>query len=459
MSSRTIVAIEPSFDGGASIRLIKAPASFPGALVPRPFDCNTAPATAWSAPDAVKTYGQTIFSRLKTHPAIRSALDMALLAPHDQVRPLYFKVDVNDAERILWETLCDDQGQFLALDRRWPIARIADSVVDLPAVEPVFTPPLKILAFIAALGIDGLPEWESLRKAVDKGRKNGLPIEVKLFVGQKPVLDAVRKEIAGGLAHVEAAPLPDRVMEIEDALEAFSPHVVHFFCHGSTAHGVSELELATLLDHLQLNAAGSIRLQIDQLAGMPGMKRAWMVTLNCCEGGRPTSDLHSMAHSLVASGIPAAVGSLEPIDAGDANEFCVSFYPTVFDRLQKQLEGIPSGQTVEVEWAEALRPPRTGLCQKHQNDPGNFRQWALPVLYLRRELFRVKKADSGMDPRSLEDLEEMKTRAEMVARALRALPPATPEETRDQLLAILADLPGELRPDRYGNFPATGGSR
>jgi len=454
MSNRTIVAIEPSFDAAASIRLIKAPANFIGALVPQRFDCDTAQMPTWSQPNAVKAYGQEIFTRLKTHPAIRSALDTALLAPPGQVRPLYFKVDVNDAERICWETLCDDHGQFFALDRRWPIARIADSVTDRQWIEPEFSPPLRILAFIAALGIDGLPEWESLRKAVNKGRKDGLPIEAKVFVGEKQLLDAIRNEIMNqGLTGVQVDPLPDRTMEIEETLEAFAPHIVHFFCHGSTAHGVSELELATLLDHLQQNAAGSIRLEVDDLASMPGMGRVWMVTLNCCEGGRPTSDLHSMAHSLVASGIPAAVGSLEPIDAGDAHEFCISFYPAVFDRLQKQLKTIQSGQTVEVEWAETLRPPRTGLCQKYRNDPGNFRQWALPVLYLRPELFRVKKADGGIDPRILD---QMKARAEMVAKALQSLPPETPETARDQLLAILGDLPIDLRPDRNGNFSTTG---
>lgn len=454
MSNRTVVGIEPNFDEAVTIRLLKAPAAFAGAGIPTLFVCDPQQMPAWSQTDAVKAHGKTIFTRLQAHPAICSALKHVLRTPHGQVHALYFKIDVIDAEQLCWETLYDDQGRFLALDHRWPIARMADSVVDRPAIEHEFSPPLKILAFIAALRIGGLSEWESLRNAVHKGRQTGLPIEVKVFVGEQPLLDSIRDEIQNqGLAGVQVAPLPEHIYEIEEALEGFAPHLVHFFCHGSTAHGVSELELATILDRQQRNAAGSIRLQVDQLANMPGMGQVWLVTLNCCEGGRPTSDFHSMAHSLVASGIPAAVGSLEPIDAADAHEFCASFYPTVFNRLQTQLGGIQPGQAVEVEWAKTLRPPRIGLCQRHQNDPGNFRQWALPVLYLRPDIFRVRKVEGGID---LETIEKMKARAEMVAGALRALPPGTPEVVLDQLLAILENLPEELRPDRNGNFPNPG---
>ena len=152
MSNRTIVAIEPSFDEAASIKLIKAPANFDNALVPQPFSCDTEQMPPWTQPDAVKAYGQKIFTLLKTHPAIRSALDYALLASHGQVHAIYFKVDVNDAERLCWETLCNEHGQYLALDRRWPIARMADSVVDQPAIEYVFRPPLRILALHCRIG-------------------------------------------------------------------------------------------------------------------------------------------------------------------------------------------------------------------------------------------------------------------------------------------------------------------
>jgi hypothetical protein len=156
-----------------------------------------------------------------------------------------------------------------------------------------------------------------------------------------------------------------------------------------------------------------------------------------------------MAHSLVASGIPAAIGSLEPIDAADAHDFSTYFYPTIFSNLRKILADNPDGKSSELEWAEALRSPRTGLCERHNNDPGNYRQWTLPVLYVRPEPFYVKRAAVGIDS---EDLRLMKIRAETVAGALRALPPDTPEEVRTQLLALLKDFPDSLKTDRFGNF-------
>lgn len=454
MSKRTVVAIEPTLDGGMTIKLFLAPTLFEDARKPHPFDCDPQQMPPWSQAQAVKAHGQTIFNRLQSHPAIRSAIKSAMTAPSGDVSPLYFKIDVNEAERLLWETLCDEQGRFLALDRRWPIGRIADEPVDRPLVEYKFTPPLKILVFLSALGIEALPEWESLRQAVLKGQKSGLLIELKVFVGEQSLLDTINLEIQQGLAGVEVAPLPERMFEIEDLLAEYAPQLVHFFCHGSTAHGVSELELATILDRLQQNPVGSIRLRVDQLANMPGLDQAWLITFNCCEGGRSTNDLHSMAHKMVASGIPAAVGCLEPITAEDAHEFCQAFYPTVFDRLQKLLGGIQDGESVEFEWVEALRPPRTGLCQKHQNAPDNFRQWALPVIYVRPESFRIKKVGTGIDP---EILKKMAEKAEMVALFLQALPPTTPKEIRDQLLALLVTLPPELHPDPNGQFVPQGG--
>jgi hypothetical protein len=451
MNKRTVVAIEPGFDELMTIKLYKAPDLIEGARVPHLFDCDPEKMLSWAQPDAVKAHGQMIFSKLNDHQAIKSALEFALHAPPGQVHSIYFKVDVNDAERLCWETLCNDQGKFLALDRRWPIARMADSVVDrpIPAVHD-FVPPLKIMAFFAAMGIDGQPEWESLKRAVKNGRRADFPIEVMVYVGQQSLINAIEDEILNeGLTGVRVQPLPELTGDIETAVEDFAPHLVHFFCHGSTAHGVAELELATLLDELQQKQSGSVRLQVNQLVNIPAMERAWLVTLNCCEGGRATGDLHSMAHSLVASGIPAAVGSLEPIDAADAHDFSTYFYPTIFSNLRKILADNPDGKSSELEWAEALRSPRTGLCERHNNDPGNYRQWTLPVLYVRPEPFYVKRAAVGIDS---EDLRLMKIRAETVAGALRALPPDTPEEVRTQLLALLKDFPDSLKTDRFGNF-------
>jgi hypothetical protein len=52
---------------------------------------------------------------------------------------------------------------------------------------------------------------------------------------------------------------------------------------------------------------------------------------------------------------------------------------------------------------------------------------------------------------------DVRKRIEVVAGALRALPPDSPEEARQQLLLeVLADVPESLRPDSSGNFPDGG---
>lgn len=343
--------------------------------------------------------------------------------------------------------LCDSAGQFLALDRRWPIARMADSVVDRPVKTHDFAAPLKVMAFISALGIAGRPEWEALRDAVKAGRSAGLAIRLSVYAGEEALLEAIRADLQV-LADIEVNPLPEGTSDIETAVQNFSPHILHFFCHGSTAHGVYELELATLLDRLKQSQSGSVRLRVDQIVNIPAIANVWLVTLNCCEGGRSTGDFHSMAHSLVACGIPAVIGSLDPIDAGDAHEFCAKLYPTIFDMVRRRLDSAQTDE-VEIEWAQVLRPPRLGLCERYNDDRSNARQWALPVLYVRPEPFTLKKLIPGVDP---EALASRKARAEIVAGALRALPPDTPEQVRTNLLAMLAGFPPSLVPDRFGNF-------
>jgi hypothetical protein len=213
---------------------------------------------------------------------------------------------------------------------------------------------------------------------------------------------------------------------------------------------VAELELATILDNVQGNDVGSIRIDVDDLANLLKNEDVWLVTLNCCEGARVTGDLHSMAHTLVAAGIPAALGSLEPIEALDAHQFCEIFYPTLFYHIQKILPQLDAGNEVELEWAKALRPSRMGISQRHDDDPQNFRQWALPVLYVRQEQFKLRKPDANSISKDL--LKDMKAKAETVAEALKSLPPDTPEEVRQGILNVLEGYPAELKPDLDGNF-------
>src|SRR5688572_18248429 len=152
MSNRTVVWVEARGDDTMEIKLSKSPGAIPNARVPMHFDCDPDAMPPWNDPGAIATHGRTIFDKLTLHEGIKTAIgDLQRIQPPD-VRALYFHLIARIGERLAWETICDPTGRFLALDRRWPIARMADSEVDsrLPGAD--FTPPLKVMALLSAIG-------------------------------------------------------------------------------------------------------------------------------------------------------------------------------------------------------------------------------------------------------------------------------------------------------------------
>ena len=458
-SPRTIVVVEPEGEDSLRVKLDKAPVLFPDAKVGRRLDCDPDSMPPWTDPRAVEAHGLTLSSKLATaHPAIQQALDSLLRTPVHQRSPLYFYIQADEAERFWWEALCDPQKGFLALDARWPIARMADSGLDLRSPVHTFTPPLKVMALLSALSRDAEPEWRRLYEAVEGARAAGLPVEVMALVGKRELFQTLSAEVqAGQLQGVKVRPIPDRSADLATEMEGFAPRILHFFCHGMAGLGRSRLELAVFADWTRNDGRSTLVLDVEALMGFPGMQDVWLATLSCCEGGKAVERLHSMAYRLVANGLPTAVGMLEPIDAADAHEFCGFFYPAVFETLRKAIQtagAAGNGETAEVQWTEALFPSRTALLEKHLQDPADNRRWVQPVLYVRPDPFQIRPLPAASPPP--EELKSMKARAEMVAGMLRVLPPDTPLDTRQRFLDLLADLPPELRPDASGAFSAGG---
>lgn len=461
MSRRTVVGVEERGDGSLVVKLVKAPVAFPEARVGKDFACSPDQMPPWTQPDAVRAHGQALLEKLmQAHPAVNGALADVLKTPFQQKHALYFHVMTDEAERLYWETLCDAQGNFLALDARWPIARMADSEVDLQPRAHLFSPPLRIMALLSALNIDATPEWKRLYTAVAEAREEGLAIELTVLVGQEDLFDTIKNGIDDGtFKDVDLQPIRNRTAKIDALIEKSSPHILHFFCHGSTGSGSPRLELATFTDWDEGKAHGSVVLAVEGLMGFTGMQDVWLVALNCCEGGKAAGELHSMVHRLVAAGVPTAVGMLEPIDASDAYEFSGMFYPSIFASLRRVLEKTPAGEIAEVPWVEALHLPRTALSESHQ-DPANHREWALPVLYVRPEAFQLQLIAPAAGGAGGEAAAQVMMReVELVAGALKALPPDTPQHVRQSILAILTakNIPPSLHPDELGNFTTPGG--
>ncbi len=130
--TRTIVSVFANNDH-VSFNLYLAPGDFSDARALYDFGCteNDPPFMQMSqgllAPDIVKCAGTHLFENLSKHPAVKDAVTMALANTPEKVAPLYVYLNAEKAEGLPWETLYTPVGNFLALDRRWPIARIADS--------------------------------------------------------------------------------------------------------------------------------------------------------------------------------------------------------------------------------------------------------------------------------------------------------------------------------------------
>lgn len=465
-ANRIVVSLQPFFDfanqhKGILVKLDKAPVAFPLSASAAFFSC---PSPSWAAPDAVLQHGRDLRQSLAQHQAIDQMLQLLVLSPPTQVTPIYFYLQAPEAEQLYWEALYDDgQGIFLSLDRRWPIGRMADALTTQPLQSVrMYSGSLRMVAVLSAIGVAAAPEWQALRKAVLDARAGGLPIELLLLVGEEALHDDVQAEIATGtLTGVTVRLIEDTVDKLETAIDSFAPHLLHFFCHGAVDHGVSRLEIATALDWAMGNAVSSLVLPVDSLSALPSMREVWLAVLNCCQGGAATVQLHSMAHSLVARGAPAAVGMLEPIAAVDAFRFSAGFYPALFREITQAVTAANGGTAVVIEWALPLRAARIQL--NSSIDPKSERTWALPVLYVRPEMFQVVRA---LQPGSVgqsatgvaKDLSTLQTiiqRVQEVAEFLRTLPPDTPASLRQRALAILDDdppVPAELRPNLFGQF-------
>jgi CHAT domain len=460
MTPRTVVSVGVNGEEELTVELRLAPVAYPKAQVPLPLGYSSSAMPAWTTPRAVEAHGRELLKKLSNHPAIGLALADLMRAPLTQKRTLYFhiKPDTDEGELLWWEALCGAQDdQFLSLDARWPIARMAESGIDQQLCVPTFTPPLKVLVLLSALGRDAIPEWRRFYEAVESARKDGLPVSVTALIGQPDLFQALTADIAAGtVTGVTAQPIPDRLPDLAAVINSVGPHVVHFFCHGAANSGTARLELGVFADFARNDGKSQVVLAVETLMGFPGMQSTWLVTLNCCEGGKAVERLHSMAYRLVAAGVPTAVGMLEPVDVSDAYEFCGYFYSAAFTAIREAFAAARNNGAAEVQWADALFPPRAALGQTYR--PADDRQWLRPVLYVRPEPFQIQapSAAPATPPPSAEALAAMKQRAETVAGALRAMPPDTPADVRQGVLGLLADLPPTMRPDAFGNF-STGG--
>lgn len=455
MLQRTIVSIEQDAGGDLIARLMKAETSPPNARDPISIGYTSTNFPSMDDETKVQLYGTLLRDALKKHPAILTVLTNMFQLPAGQSRTLCFEIVSRLGEQIRWEALCDDAGEFVALDGRCRVGRIADEVSSQDTGVRPFKLPLKISAFMSAAGRDAGPELQAFATAFDAARKAGLPLEARVYIGQQQLLDDTNAEItAGQHPGLTVMPIPPADLEIERALNEYQPHIVHFFCHGFAGFGKGYLELATIVDHDTGKQEGSVEVEVGSLVGAEGVRNAWLVVLNCCEGASSDERLSSMAFRIVANGsVPAVIGMQEPIPAGDANVFSATLYPEIF-RLLSAATTASVAKPVSLDLTEALVPARRAIRNRNKKNAAKFRNWTLPVLYVQREPLQVQCRASESD----DDLAQMRDRVGLVAGLLRQLPPEAETELRTKLMGLLDKppvVPPEMRPDLMGQFPTT----
>ena len=460
--TRTIVNIEHR-DGVLQAKLMKADLAVADGRKPFPLQCSADSLPPLDSPANLRAYGDSIRKALENHPAISKVLDQIFLAPPGTPRVLCFEVESTEGDQIRWEVLCDTNGKFVAVDGRCQVGRIAEDVATREARVRPFVPPLRIALFLSAAGVDATAEWNGFISAFDTARAAGLELEARVYVGQQELFDDITNEVTAG-AHpgITVGTMPTNDTKLQQLLEQWPPHIVHFFCHGSAGFGTGVLELATINEHA-LAQPGSVTVNIDNLAESQGLRDSWLVVLNCCEGGQTVDRLHSMAYRVVArGGIPAAIGMQEPVNVDDANAFSESLYPEIFRALSAAVQAVAGAAPLSVNLTATIGPARRALLERHKLTPSNSSRWTLPVLYVHdqplqvhRALTPVTAAGAGVPAAAAAAVDDLRERAEQVASFLRAMPPDTPQALRDAALAMLDKPPAvplALRPDRLGQF-------
>jgi hypothetical protein len=425
----------------------------------------------WAAAKGVRAHGSHLAQELrKAHKSIDEAFAGVLKTGVNDAHALYFKIGHFQEDQQYWETVFDG-GDFFALRPKplLSIGRMPGTTTAPPHPVRHFRPPLRIMAFLSALPLSARVEWDNLLRAAKDARESGLDVELVLRIGEPDLLEEIEEAILGeGLDFVTVQGIPMIPVDFAADIRKANPHLLHLFCHGvSQGVGTKFLSLATIPDWLNHAVAGTdppqpLILTAEHFANLP----VWLVTLNCCEGGKPPVGGRSFAYDLVADeGIPAAIGVLEEFQQTDAHVLSERLYPEILKLMDEVARSAP-GTTREISWPAVLAICRQVLSTTPTGTDRDIdRRWALPVLYVSQPTFHVMNdgaagAPFGFAPVPVDDGDagppkvdlSMIKRIQEVAGFLKANP-QMPKALRQKIIDdILGDVPEEFRPDTSGEF-------
>jgi hypothetical protein len=444
---KMIVRIQADQSGTDKISLEYVDANIPGSDLTGDFvshpvaDAIVRMGQGVLTPQIVGEAGNWLYTKLASHQPIQLALGMALNQQLDDDCLIYFEIRSDKADELPWETLREPAGKFLALNRQWPIARIAAGPDTTPTYH--FDWPIRIMAVLSVTGEDARPEWDALWSAIENA---GMHVRLHVMLSQgtlKSHIDSL------GNPNVTCSYITNH-FDLAREAGKFQPNILHFFCHGATEPD-PHLLLATKADWL--NGRSSVQIRPADLASEGTLRlNNWLITLNCCQGAAPVAQAQNLARKLVTEGFPAVVGMREVVAITDAHIFCEGLYNLVLSELN-QWANTP--QEVEISWSRLLYEARGLLASEHNATQGlslaaaatELKEWTLPVLYTKRQPFKIRGRSNNQ---SLTEDEKQKkqTTLNSLQQALDTLAtiPGTPPEALNAISHQIALLRSELYP-------------
>lgn len=408
-----IVAFNPVDKASAMVSLFKSSVEIEDMDVPRRVVIKPL-----QGADA-KARGEELARLLGRHRPTKQAIDQALGVDADtEPSTIYFRLASPAADALPWEQLYVEPRGFIALDARWPIARVARRVHEVG--QRTFEPPFRIVAVLSAADRDGVPQLDALATAIVAARVQGLQVGVHVITGDPAVAARVKELADPGITVETIATDPVAVVR---QIAAARPHLLHVLCHGGyAAPGVMGLSFATRRDFLSGAKTGRVAVSVDMVAAALKSEDPWLVVLAACETANAAA-APSIAHELVNSGVPAVIGMRRVVDLSATDAFCARVYPELLAMVAAAAAADGSSHH-RIEWAPALTAPRLAAAG---GAPAREDGWSDPVLYVLQEhllVYTPAAADSHARERAA--LRDRLAEYELFAKTLD--PRSTPKE-------------------------------
>ena len=234
-SDRAVIFIQGAFGGGLPRVSLEEPATHPDAT--KGLDLNYLPLaglfnlmkTGPCLPDVVEQVGKTLYNLIGRHPAIAADFVTRFDPGNQNEGPIYLRLESEDVENLPWEALNEVRNGFIAMDRRWPIARLKRVAQSKAKAEYLFLPPLKIMAVMGASGQDAFTQISALAELIklkDAVEQSGLNVVLRVLVCEDQLKSTIEN---WNHDWMQVAFIVDDDKLFQE-IASFEPQLLHFFC-------------------------------------------------------------------------------------------------------------------------------------------------------------------------------------------------------------------------------------